>query len=39
MKNGKLVEQGIAEEVYQNPQTSYTQELINAIPMVESIMV
>ena len=32
MKNGKIVEQGEADEVYLNPQKSYTQDLIEAIP-------
>ena len=32
MKNGKIVEQGIAEEIYKNPQTAYTRSLIDAIP-------
>lgn len=32
MKDGKIVEQGIAEDIYKNPQTEYTQSLIQAIP-------
>lgn len=35
MKDGKIEESGIAEEVYANPQSAYTKELINAIPLVE----
>ncbi len=32
MKNGKVVEYGSAEEIYKNPQTDYTKNLIAAIP-------
>ncbi len=32
MNNGKIVEAGIAEEVYAHPQNPYTQKLIEAIP-------
>jgi len=32
MKNGKVVEYGPAEEIYKNPQTEYTKNLIAAIP-------
>ncbi|GAA0872817.1 ABC transporter ATP-binding protein [Gangjinia marincola] len=32
MKDGKIVEQGEADEVYTNPQKEYTKELIKAIP-------
>ena len=32
MKNGKVVEYGPAEEIYKNPQTDYTKNLIAAIP-------
>lgn len=32
MKDGKIVEQGIAEDIYKKPQTEYTQSLIQAIP-------
>ncbi|MGB1216557.1 MAG: ABC transporter ATP-binding protein [Saprospiraceae bacterium] len=32
MNKGKIEEQGIADEIYANPQTSYTQKLISAIP-------
>jgi len=34
MKDGKIVEMGEADEVYFNPQTSYTQGLIKAIPKI-----
>ncbi len=32
MKQGKIVESNAAEEIYQNPQTDYTRQLIAAIP-------
>jgi len=32
MKSGKVVEYGPAEEIYKNPQTEYTKNLIAAIP-------
>lgn len=32
MKNGKVVEYGSAEEIYKNPRTDYTNNLIAAIP-------
>lgn len=32
LREGQVVEQGLVEEVFQNPQHPYTQELINAIP-------
>ena len=32
MKNGQVMESGNAEEVYKNPQSEYTQELLEAIP-------
>lgn len=34
MKNGKIEEIGVAEEIYNNPKTAYTQNLIEAIPKV-----
>jgi peptide/nickel transport system ATP-binding protein len=34
MKDGKIVEMGEADEVYFNPQTTYTQSLIKAIPKI-----
>ncbi|MEI6576258.1 MAG: ABC transporter ATP-binding protein [Bacteroidota bacterium] len=36
MKDGKIVEMGEADEVYFNPQTTYTQSLIKAIPKFSS---
>jgi peptide/nickel transport system ATP-binding protein len=32
MSQGEIVERGLAEAIYQNPQHPYTQELLNAIP-------
>jgi ABC-type oligopeptide transport system ATPase subunit len=32
MQNGKIVEMGDADEIYFNPQTEYTKNLIRAIP-------
>lgn len=36
MKEGKIEEMGIAEEIYKNPSSTYTQGLIDAIPKIES---
>lgn len=35
MKNGEMVELGIAEDVYSKPSSAYTRELINSIPKVK----
>jgi len=35
MQQGKIVEMGNADEIYANPKTEYTKELINAIPKGE----
>ena len=32
MKNGKVMENGDAEQIYRNPQSEYTRELLDAIP-------
>ena len=32
MKEGRVVEEGLADELYQNPKTTYTKKLIEAIP-------
>lgn len=32
MRDGRVVEEGLADEIYLNPKTSYTQKLIEAIP-------
>lgn len=37
MHNGDVVEQGVAKEIFDNPQEAYTKELINAIPKLEKI--
>ena len=34
MRRGKIEEQGFAKEIYANPQSAYTRELIDAIPVV-----
>ena len=34
MRRGKIEEQGFAGDIYANPQSAYTQELIDAIPLV-----
>lgn len=34
MRRGKIEEQGSAKEIYANPQSAYTKELIEAIPVV-----
>jgi len=35
MKEGQIEEMGIAEDIYKNPQSEYTQRLIEAIPKVD----
>jgi len=35
MKDGVIVEQGITEEIYQNPQHSYTKSLLDATPDIK----
>jgi peptide/nickel transport system ATP-binding protein len=35
MKNGKIVEQGEADEIYANPKEEYTKSLINSNPKIE----
>lgn len=35
MKEGKIQEMGIAEEIYNNPQSAYTKKLIEAIPIIK----
>ncbi len=32
MKDGEILEEGAAEEIFENPKTAYTRELIDAIP-------
>lgn len=32
MKDGKVLERGLAAEIFENPRTDYTKELIAAIP-------
>ena len=35
MKAGKIEEMGIAEDIYSNPKSNYTQKLIEAIPQLD----
>ncbi len=35
MKNGKIVELNTADDLYTHPQTAYTQQLINSIPLIK----
>jgi peptide/nickel transport system ATP-binding protein len=37
MKDGKIIEIGPADQIYSNPQSSYTQNLINSIPILSHI--
>ena len=39
MKEGQIEEMGVAEEIYRNPQSAYTQKLIEAIPRVDFSLV
>ena len=32
MKEGKIEEEGLADEIYANPKSEYTRSLINSIP-------
>jgi len=32
MKDGKIIEEGVGEEIYTNPKNKYTEKLINSIP-------
>jgi peptide/nickel transport system ATP-binding protein len=32
MKDGKIEEEGLADEIYANPKSEYTRSLINSIP-------
>ncbi len=38
MKQGKIVEEGESEEVFNNPQHPYTKELIGATPIIETAL-
>jgi len=38
MKNGKIEEQGLVEEIFFSPRTSYTKELIEAVPVIDKEM-
>ncbi|BCJ96449.1 ABC transporter ATP-binding protein [Anaerocolumna cellulosilytica] len=37
MKNGKIEEQGLVEEIFSSPKTSYTKELIEAVPVIDNM--
>lgn len=39
MKSGEIVEQGSAEEIFENPQHEYTNQLLNSIPGTHSLAV
>tara|TARA_B110001450_G_C17511143_1_gene436452 strand:+ start:115 stop:279 length:165 start_codon:yes stop_codon:yes gene_type:complete len=41
MKEGKIEEEGLADEIYANPKSEYTRSLINSIPKgrIEDIIV
>ena len=32
MKDGKIVERGVADQIITSPQEAYTQELVNSMP-------
>jgi len=32
MQHGKVVESGATDEIYENPQTAYTRQLLAAVP-------
>jgi peptide/nickel transport system ATP-binding protein len=32
MKNGKIMESGNAQDIYENPKSNYTRELLDAVP-------
>ncbi|MEX2380010.1 MAG: hypothetical protein WD530_04670 [Vicingaceae bacterium] len=36
MQNGKIVESGLADDVYNHPKEVYTQELIDSIPKIKT---
>jgi ABC-type dipeptide/oligopeptide/nickel transport system ATPase component len=36
MRNGRVVERGVVDEVYANPQASYTRGLLGAVPRLDS---
>jgi len=38
MKSGKIVEEGIIEDIFDNPQNPYTQDLLKASPSVNKLI-
>ena len=38
MKSGKIVEEGIVEDIFDNPEHSYTQDLLKASPLVNKLI-
>lgn len=37
MQNGKIVERGKAQEIYDQPKSDYTKELLDAVPKVSTL--
>jgi peptide/nickel transport system ATP-binding protein len=37
LRNGAIVEQGESHQLFDNPQTDYTRELVDAVPHIEMI--
>ena len=36
LQNGRIVEQGESRAMFDNPQTAYTRELVDAVPHIET---
>jgi ABC-type dipeptide/oligopeptide/nickel transport system ATPase component len=36
LRNGRIVEQGESRALFDNPQTAYTRELVEAVPHIEA---
>jgi len=36
LQNGRIVEQGESRSMFDNPQTAYTRELVDAVPHIET---
>jgi peptide/nickel transport system ATP-binding protein len=39
LQNGHIVEQGESRAMFDNPQTAYTRELVEAVPHIEPVLV